>query len=450
MSDHSRVELALGEPWLITPEGMQQIVAIAERSHDIDALIARSGQRLQYTRTVQVRDGTAVIPVTGPIFRYANIFSAISGATSTQVLATDFRAALDDPLVRDIVFEFNSPGGAVEGINELGDMVFEARSEGKRIIAYAGGNMASAAYWIGSAADEVVASPTGVIGSIGAIMTITDASGRDARAGVRTLQIVSSQSPDKVVDPYGDTGRAKLQKIVDDLAAVFVSTVARNRDVEVETVLTEFGGGGVMVGQAAVDAGLADRLGSLESVLAELSAARQSQRSRSFIMSKTTTTGSAPRGPITVENTEQLRNALQAGHTADEITIKAVDVAKIETDARAAGVTAFREGTEFAKAITDAKTEATKAERDRVAALQEITIKGFEKELTAAIKDGSSAEALAMAQSKAVRERGTSVSTQAADSPAAIKHGGATDRTTSAGGEKAWGNITAKFKRKTG
>lgn len=446
MIEHSRVELALGEPWLITPEGMQQIVAIAERSNDIDALMARSGNRLQYSRTVQVRDGTAIIPVTGPIFRYANIFSAISGATSTQVLATDFRAALDDPTVRDIVFEFNSPGGAVEGINELGDMVFEARSEGRRIIAYAGGNMASAAYWIGSAADEIVASPTAVVGSIGAIMTLTDSSGRDARAGVRTLQIVSSQSPDKVVDPYQDAGRAKLQKIVDDLAAVFVSTVARNRDVEVETVLSDFGGGGVMVGQAAVDAGLADRLGSLESVLAELSAARQSQRSRSFLMSKTTTTGAAAKGPITVETTQQLHAALAAGHTAEEITIKAVDIAAIQTEA----VAAFQKGDVFAKAITDAKAEATTAERTRVAALQDISIKGFEKELTAAIKDGSTAEALAVAQSKAVRERGTSVSTQAADAPAAIGHGGKTDRTTSAGGEKPWGNITSKFKRKTG
>src|SRR5690606_29965998 len=120
---------------------------------------------------------------------------------------------------------------------------------------YAGGQMASAAYWLGSGALEIVVDRTAVLGSIGAIMTLIDERQRMEKAGVRTIQIVSSQSPDKVLDPDVDASKAKLQKIVDDLAGVFVSAVARNRGVDEETVLSDFGRGDVMVGQAAVDAG---------------------------------------------------------------------------------------------------------------------------------------------------------------------------------------------------
>lgn len=79
------------------------------------------------------------------LFRYANMFTEISGANSTQILATDIRQALDNPAVKAIVLNIDSPEGVAGGINELADMIYAGRSQ-KRIVAYVCGTCASAAY----------------------------------------------------------------------------------------------------------------------------------------------------------------------------------------------------------------------------------------------------------------------------------------------------------------
>lgn len=451
------IEFVTSQPWLITNEALENIVSIAQRTNDVDgldlqALAAKRGRLLDGSRRVQMRGATAIIPVVGPIFRYANMFTEISGATSTQLLATDFRAALDDPNVQSIILDINSPGGTASGINELGDMIFAARGE-KPIIAYAGGEIASAAYWLGSAADEIVIDRTGLAGSIGAAVTFSDTSARDARAGVRTVEIVSSQSPDKRIDVNQDEGRAKVQKIVDDLAGVFVEAVARNRGVSVETVLSDFGQGGLMIGNTAVEAGLADRTGSLEAVLLELEAAHQPAHAidnrRVFFMSTATKTKAAAKGPITVSNTAELHAAIAAGHTTEEISIEsAVNVEEIRTEAHAAGVAEATAANE--QAIIAARAEAVTTERARVTGLQGIAVKGFEDVVTKAMASGTTVEATAVAITQAQRSRG-SVATLQGDAPAAVAHGGQGDAAAAAA--KPWGKITAKqndrIKRKT-
>lgn len=256
-------------PWLITQESLETILAIANRMGDPEALQTHLGKRLENTRTVQMVDGVAVIPIAGPIFRYANLFTEISGATSTEILARDIRVAADNPYVRGIVYEHNSPGGEATGINELAGVIAEV-SKKKRSVAYAGGTMASASYWLGAAAGEIVVDATAVIGSIGVVMSYTDTTARDAKSDVRRVEIVSSASPNKRVDPNSDAGRTQIQTLVDSLADVFVGAVAKYRRTTPEKVVSDFGGGGVLVGQAAVKAGMADRIGSLDEVIAAL------------------------------------------------------------------------------------------------------------------------------------------------------------------------------------
>lgn len=259
-------------PWAITREAMDTILAIAERNNETpEAVAAKLGRPLDNTYAVENRGGVAVLPVEGPLFRHANLFTAISGATSYDTLATDFAAAVKDPNIDAIVLNVDSPGGDAMGVSEFADQIFAARGS-KPIIAYVDGQTASAAYWIAAAADQVVTSDTGMIGSIGAVLSIQDTRQRDAKNGVTTHEIVSSQSPFKRVDPATEAGHSKLQALVDSLAAVFIDKVAQYRGVSTDTVLQEFGQGGSFVGQAAVDAGLADRVGSFEAVIAELQA----------------------------------------------------------------------------------------------------------------------------------------------------------------------------------
>lgn len=260
-------DLVASQPWAIVPEMLETIAAIARRENDpIEAVGARLGRPLQNARTVSVRDGVALVHVIGPVFRYANLFTQISGATSLDVLARDFTAAIDDPGVKAVVLVLDSPGGQANGISEMAAMI-RFGSLKKPVVAYVDGAAQSAAYWLASAADEVVASPTAMVGSIGAVVAI------DAQKREGTVEIVSSQSPNKRPDVSTDAGRAQIQSLIDALAQVFIDDVARYRGVETTAVLERFGQGASFLAAEAVDRGMVTRISTLEAIIAGLSGA---------------------------------------------------------------------------------------------------------------------------------------------------------------------------------
>lgn len=269
----SAFDLVAAQPWAITPEMLETISSIARREGEgVEAVEARLGRPLQNARKVTMRGDVAIVPVTGPVFRYANLMTEISGATSLEVLATDFTAALEDPAVSAIVLNLDSPGGQASGISEFAQMVRGAK---KPVIAYVDGNAASAAYWIASAADQVVISKTGMVGSIGAVLSISGGKSKDA-----PIEIVSAQSPKKRVDVGTDAGRAQIQTMIDNLAQVFIEDVAAFRGVSVDTVLADFGQGDMRMGAMAVAAGMADRVGTLEEVIAGLAGKSQAMSAK--------------------------------------------------------------------------------------------------------------------------------------------------------------------------
>lgn len=236
--------------------------------------------------SMELREGgVALVHVNGVISRYATMFHAICGGTSTQMLAKDFNAAMDNPAVRSVVLYIDSPGGEADGIHELAEMIYQARGR-KPIIAYVGGSGCSAAFWVATAADEVVIDATARIGSIGTVASFTTRK-KSADDKTEVIEIVSSQSPDKRLDPASEEGRKAYQSHMDNLADIFIDRVARNMNVSRETVMNDFGKGGVLIGQRAVDVGMAHRLGSLEGVISEL---KQGKRNT---MSKENKTGAA-------------------------------------------------------------------------------------------------------------------------------------------------------------
>jgi ClpP class serine protease len=264
VSRHSAFELIASQAWAIEPGTLETIVSIARRENDsIESVEARLGRPLQNTRKVTLRENIAIIPLTGPVFRYANLFSDISGATSLEMLARDFATAQDDPAVKHIVLNIDSPGGQATGIAEFAQMI---RASRKPVTAYVDGSAASAAYWIAAAAGRIVMSKTAMVGSIGAVLSI------DARRDDSKIEIVSSQSPAKRADVTTDAGRAQIQTLIDALAQVFVDDVAAYRGVSTATVLEKFGQGAVFLGADAVSRGMADEVGTLETLIAGLTA----------------------------------------------------------------------------------------------------------------------------------------------------------------------------------
>jgi signal peptide peptidase SppA len=363
--------LACSIPWAITPEALHQILEISTREHlpDFEAVAARKARRMDGSEAARIREGgVAVIDVNGPIFRYADYFTEISGGATIEGLSKDFNAALNDPSVNSILLNIDSPGGEVAGVNEFAQMVFDARGR-KPIVAYVDGLGASAAYWIASAAHEIVADATALIGSIGVVAAIPNPDKKSARE----VEFVSSQSPKKRPNPNTESGKDQIQALVDDLADVFVSTVARNRNVSAKTVLGEFGQGAVLVGQKSVEAGLADRLGSFEEVVADLAAGKKPRRYKPKMAAETEEeVEAAEEEEMTLsERFKNLKARMIAAIEADENPPQEI-VGKVETtepaksaEEDAAKIAAAEaEAADLRKQLAAQREEKTKAEAE--------------------------------------------------------------------------------------
>ena len=205
-----------------------------------------------------------IVHVDGPIVPRASFFTEASGLTSVEGLGADIAAMSADPSIAKISMVFDSPGGAVTGISELAAQI---RAVEKPISAYVYGMAASAAYWLASAADEIVGADTSIVGSIGTVLSV-GLNKKDDR-----VEIVSAQSPRKRPDATTEEGRAQYQELVNAMADVFVDAVATNRGTTRENVLENFGQGGEYLAAQAVERGMIDRVSTFAGYLRTLSAA---------------------------------------------------------------------------------------------------------------------------------------------------------------------------------
>jgi ClpP class serine protease len=259
---HDRIFSELfGTPWLISEEWMGTIIEIAKRQTDFDAVSARKANYMDNAEKAKQYGNKAVIPISGPIFPKANMMTDFSGATSIESLARDIDAAVKNDAISEIILDIDSPGGHVTGVNEMANMI-RAYSDQKKITSYVSGNGASAAYWLASSGSEIVVDATSRVGSIGVVVAYPKGSGD-------SIEIVNTASPNKRPDISTDEGKQVVVEQMDALADVFVSSVAKFRGVSEKVVLKDFGRGGILVGEHAVNAGMADRLGSFEQLLKE-------------------------------------------------------------------------------------------------------------------------------------------------------------------------------------
>jgi signal peptide peptidase SppA len=255
--------------WAVqSPAVLREMATIAQRHGSMEAVERRRGARADDTRRVTIRDGVAIVPVMGPIFPRANMFTEVSGATSIQTLALDLQKMLDRPDIKAVLLNVDSPGGAVTGVDEMAGIIKEVAAK-KPVTAYVGGAAASAAYWLASAAREIVVTRTGQVGSIGVVATVPQQQEPDDQ-GVMDFEIVSSNAPNKRPDPTTDDGRQAVLDRINPVEGLFIDAVAGNRGLSRDTILSDFGQGNIVVGQQAVDRGMADRVGTFEGVLAEL------------------------------------------------------------------------------------------------------------------------------------------------------------------------------------
>lgn len=442
----SLVELAASQPWAIPEADLRAILSIAAREHDPDAfrqargeaepkaIQAETGPLLEGTRAVTVRNGVGIVPIAGPIFRRANLFTELSGATSIDLLRQDLEVALRSRAVQAILLDVDSPGGQVNGTNELAEAIYQARGV-KPMQAYVSARGTSAAYWIASATDRITADATAGLGSIGVVMGYVDTRKAQQARGVEEIEIVSRNAPNKRVDPATDEGRAKVQAMIDRLEAVFIDAVARNRGVTVQAVVERYGQGGVLIGDDAVNAGLADALGSFEGTLAGLAGGPRASRGSSI---------AKPGSKSAMSDDQTTATGEDAGTIpADANPNSGADTGGADQDSRAATTTpapapvaddAEAVARAFPNATAAIRTEGAAAERSRILGIEANALPGH-GELVAKLKaDGQSTpEQAAVAILKAEREKGS-------DTMKALEADGVEAAAPSAGPDK--GHVT--------
>lgn len=272
----------LNSPWAIVPEKLREIQSIymthlRGEKIDIKAIEAKIGQPLNNERkNYDVISGVAVLPVEGVIAKKMNLFTRISGGVSSQILANDFREIMDPNRkdIKAVILNIDSPGGAVNGTQELSRLIASYRGK-KPIVSYSDGMMASAAYWIGSAADQIYISGDNVeVGSIGVVTQHIDVSGWESKNGIKTTEITAGKYKRIASEyaPLSESGREYIQDILDQIYSAFVQDVADFRSVTVEQVLGNMADGRIFLGNKTIQAGLVDGVSTLDELITRLAA----------------------------------------------------------------------------------------------------------------------------------------------------------------------------------
>jgi signal peptide peptidase SppA len=338
-------------PWAITPDKFAEIQEVYLRHVRGQSLTDEELGNLRAAGIIKLKpadgkrepyqnlDGVALIAIEGTIAKKANLFSDISGGASTQLIGQAIGQALEDRSVHVILLHIDSPGGTVDGTQELARQVFAARRQ-KPIAVYTDGMMCSAAYWIGAAAEELyISGDTVVIGSIGVVASHTDWSKFEEMRGIKTTEIVAGKFKRIASShaPLTDIGRATIQEQVDHIYSVFVQDVATFRGVTPETVLKDMADGRIFLGLQAVERGLVDGVRSFDALVSELA-------------------------------TRQPTGGARMSGTAGQKVITQAELDKAVSEARDAGK---QEGLEAGRAEGEKQFEAGKAEGLKLGAEQE-------------------------------------------------------------------------------
>jgi signal peptide peptidase SppA len=197
-----------------------------------------------------------------------NLFTETSGGTTYEGLTKQFGAAVNDPNVRTIVLDVDSPGGNVAGASEFAREVLRARTI-KPVIAVANHTLASAAYHVVSGATEIVASPSAMAGSIGVYTLHDDISALLAGLGVKREVFSAGKYKAEGADggPLSDDAKAHVQGLVDGAYGRMVGDIAKGRGIKPADVRSGYGEGRLLSADQALAAGLIDRIATLQETL---------------------------------------------------------------------------------------------------------------------------------------------------------------------------------------
>jgi len=364
-------------PWAIVPEKLTEIRAIYAahiRGEKIDfkAIEGKVMERLGISvrDTYDIVSGVAIIPIKDIITKDPTFFSFLFGDASTKAIAGQFRDALNNQDVEAIMLDIDSPGGTVDGTQELAELIFASRGI-KPIISFTDGQMTSAAYWIGAAAGPVfISGDTQVLGSIGTITSHTDLSKLQENVGVKTTDIYAGKYKGILSDnkPLSEEGKNYLQDMTDYFYSVFVNDVAKYRGVSVEEAL-KMADGKLFIGRQAIDAGLVDGVSTYDELIDKMAAGDV-----------------AVTGKPNIRKEKAIMDLKEMKEKYPDLYAEAVAIGKDEgiKEGKAIGLQAV---------TTEAATAASAAETQRIKDIEALSIPGHEAMIAEMKFDGKTTKA---------------------------------------------------------
>ena len=294
-----------GTPLLIARPKLEVILGVVARKMAGETLATPPPTTLDVSMSgdLQILEGIAVLPVLGTLVRRASYIGAASGLTSYHDIEAMAEQAFADPMVKAVLLEIDSSGGEAGGVFDLAQRLQQlAQSSGKPLWAIADEAALSAAYAIASAADRLWLTRTAEVGSIGVVAVHVDESVADAKAGLNyTFLHAGAHKVDGHPHvPLPAPVAADIQADIEQLHDQFIALVAGFRRLTPEAIRdTE---ARVYRGEAALQAGLADQIGTRNEAITALQrqlamSAGRSLRNKAALLSATRTTSRSQPSP---------------------------------------------------------------------------------------------------------------------------------------------------------
>jgi protease IV len=212
---------------------------------------------LSFSGETKKHGNVARIPIKGIITTEGSYSDTVSKDTIELI-----KEANENPEIKAILFEINSPGGSPVATYEIADAIEKCNKTTVSLIREVG---ASGAYWIASSTDHIIANPMSITGSIGVIGSYLEFSGLMAKYNVTYERLVSGKYKDSG-SPFkklNDDERAKMQNELDVIHDYFIEAVSANRNLNYDYV-KNFSTGEIFIGSEALKLGLIDELGSFD------------------------------------------------------------------------------------------------------------------------------------------------------------------------------------------
>jgi len=225
--------LIYNQPWLIQPSQHDVIRTLFEKHINGESIIATTEKENEFediSNYYEILGNTAIFNIAGTILGKASNLEMLCGAFSCEKFRHELREVAGNPEIKNIILSFDTPGGTVIGTPETAELIYDI-SQIKNVISYTDGLCCSAGYWLASQANQVFASTSAIVGSVGVYSVLLDYSRALDREGITANVIQSGKFKTAGIQfkPLTDDERKSIQDEINTIHEDFKNDIIKKR-----------------------------------------------------------------------------------------------------------------------------------------------------------------------------------------------------------------------------